>query len=200
MTKNIDGNDIFHASDRKSWRSWLKTNHNTEKGVWLIFYKTNSGKAGVNYAEAVEEALCYGWIDSRKKKLDESRSIQFFSPRKLKSYWSSINKERVAKLIGQRKMTRAGKEVVDLAIKNGSWDALNEVDKIIIPDDLQIALKENDAASEHFAAFPKSSKKIILTWILNAKTPATRIKRIVETVNLATRNIRANHYSSPKGK
>src|SRR5688572_18141919 len=136
MTKNTDGNDIFHASDRKSWRTWLKTNHKTEKGVWLIFYKTNSEKTGVNYAEAVEEALCYGWIDSTKKKLDESRSIQFFSPRKLKSYWSSINKERVAKLIAKRKMTRAGIEMIDLAKKNGSWDALNEVDKVIIPDDL----------------------------------------------------------------
>jgi uncharacterized protein YdeI (YjbR/CyaY-like superfamily) len=200
MTKNTDGNDIFYASDRKSWRKWLKANHKTENGVWLIFYKTNSVKAGVNYSEAVEEALCYGWIDSRKKKLDESRSIQFFSPRKIKSYWSSINKERVAKLIAQRKITRAGMEMIDLAKQNGSWDALNEVDKIIIPNDLQIALEENAVASEHFNAFPKSSKKIILTWILNAKTPATRSKRIIETVKLATKNIRANHYSSPKGK
>ena len=194
MTKHTDGNDIFHATDRKSWRSWLKANHKKEKGLWLIFYKISSGKTCVNYSEAVEEALCYGWIDSRKKKLDESRSIQFFSPRKLKSYWSSINKERVTKLITKRKMTRAGMEIIDLAKKNGSWDALNEVDKIIIPGDLLTALEENTAASEHFNAFPKSSKKIILTWILNAKTPGTRSKRIVETVKLANKNIRANHY------
>jgi len=199
MTKHTDGKDIFHATDRKNWRQWLKTNHKTKKGVWLIFYKLNSGKTNVNYPAAVEEALCYGWIDSRKKKLDESRSIQFFSPRKIKSYWSSINKDRVAKLIAQRKMTTAGMEVIDLAKKTGSWDALNDVDKIIIPDDLLKALEEDPAASEHFSAFPKSSKKIILTWILNAKTPGTRDKRIVETVKLASKNIRANHYVSPKG-
>ena len=200
MIKHTDGNEIFHASDRKSWRGWLKTNHKTVTGVWLVFYKNNSGKTGVNYPEAVEEALCYGWIDSRKKKLDESRSVQFFSPRKPKSNWSSINKERVAKLIAKGKMTRGGLEMIDLAKKNGSWNALNEVDMIIVPNDLQKALDENAAAYEHFTGFPKSSKKIILTWILNAKTPATRSKRIVETVKLASKNIRANHYTPIKGK
>jgi uncharacterized protein YdeI (YjbR/CyaY-like superfamily) len=200
MNKHTDGNDIFHATDRKNWKIWLKTNHKKKKGVWLIFYKIRSEKAGVDYQAAVEEALCYGWIDSRKKKFDESRSIQFFSPRKIKSNWSSINKERVTKLIAQRKMTRAGMEVIDLAKKNGSWDALNEIDKMIIPDDLLKALEENAAASGYFNAFPKSSKKIILAWILNAKTPGTRSKRIIETVKLATKNIRANHYTPPKGK
>ena len=200
MAKHTDGNDLFYATDSKSWRSWLKLNHKKEKGVWLIFYKTSSGKTSVNYPEAVEEALCYGWIDSRKNKLDETRSIQFFSPRKVQSNWSSLNKERVAKLIVRKKMTRAGMEMIDLAKKSGTWDALSDVDKIIVPGDLVKALEDNAAASEHFNAFPKSSKKLILTWILNAKTPETRNKRIVEIVKLATKNIRANHYSSPKEK
>jgi uncharacterized protein YdeI (YjbR/CyaY-like superfamily) len=198
MAKHTDGNEIFHATDSKSWRSWLRANHKTAKGVWLIFFKAGSEKKGVNYAEAVEEALCYGWIDSRKKKLDEARSMQFFSKRNPKSYWSSLNKERVAKLIARKKMTKPGMEMIDLAKESGTWDALTEVDRITIPDDLNKYLDQNPTAREHFNAFPPSSKKIILSWILNARTPETRSKRIKETVDLAFKNIRANQYSPPK--
>jgi uncharacterized protein YdeI (YjbR/CyaY-like superfamily) len=200
MAKHTDGNDIFHATDRKSWRSWLKANHKTRKGVWLIFFKANNEKKSVSYAEAVEEALCYGWIDSRKKKLDDTRSIQFFSKRNPKSYWSSLNKKRVAMLIARKKMTKPGMEMIDLAKEKGTWDALTEVDKITLPGDLIKALDQNPTALENFKAFPPSSKKIILVWILNAKTPGTRNKRIENTVDLAYKNIRANHYSPTRGK
>jgi uncharacterized protein YdeI (YjbR/CyaY-like superfamily) len=200
MAKNTDGNEIFHAADRKVWRSWLKANHKTAKGVWLMFYKKKSEKKSIGYPEAVEEALCYGWIDSRKNKLDETSSIQFFSQRNPKSNWSSINKERVAKLIARKKMAISGMKMVDLAKETGTWDALIDVDNIRLPDDLVNALEENSISLKHFNAFPDSSKKIILSWILNAKTPETRHKRIAETVKLAEKNIRANHYSQPKRK
>jgi uncharacterized protein YdeI (YjbR/CyaY-like superfamily) len=140
------------------------------------------------------------WIDSKPNALDEFRSIQFFAPRNPKSNWSKVNKERVARLIKEKRITDAGLAVIEAAKKNGAWDALNEVEEMIIPDDLLKALKKEKQAYIYFMAFPKSSKKNILEWIYNAKQTETRNKRIEETVTLAKDNIRANHYRQPKGK
>ena len=194
MRKHTDGIEIIHAKDRKAWRDWLQRNHAKKKSVWLKNYKPASGKSRVSQDQAVEEALCFGWIDSKANKLDELSSIQFFSRRKAKSNWSKINKQRVDKLIKEGLMQPAGLAAIEEAKRNGSWDALNEVEEMIMPGDFLKALDKNKKAKTFFMAFPKSSKKIILQWIYSAKQVETRKKRVSEAVRLATQNVRANHF------
>jgi uncharacterized protein YdeI (YjbR/CyaY-like superfamily) len=191
-TKN--GVKTFYAKSAKEWRKWLEKNHEKEKAVWIIFYKKDSGTPSVSYVEAVEQALCFGWIDSKANKRDEESYYQYFAKRNPKGKWASTNKARVEKLIAQGLMTPAGMEMIDLAKKTGTWDALNDVEAVIIPDDFMKALKKNKKALAHWEAFPISSKKIILFWISDAKRPETRQKRIEESVRLAAENIKANHY------
>lgn len=184
----------FNAENRQVWRSWLLKNHSKVSATWLIIYKKDSGKASITYKEAVEEALCFGWIDSKPNKRDAESYYQYFAPRNPKSGWSKINKAAIEKLMASHKMMPAGLRAMELAKKNGAWNALDEVDNHHLPHDLREALGSNEMAARNFEAFPKSSKKIILEWIHQAKKPETRLKRIEETVSLATRNIRANHY------
>lgn len=186
---------LYHAKNRIAWRKWLEKNHITKENVWLIMYRKESGVPSVNYADAVEEALCFGWIDSVKNKRDEESSCQYFSKRKPKSVWSKLNKQRVEKLSKLNLIYPAGKAMIDLAKKSGTWSALDEVENLIMPDDLKKAFVKNKIACNYFEAFPPSSKKIILYWISSAKQPETRMKRIKETVILAAKNIRANHYT-----
>jgi uncharacterized protein YdeI (YjbR/CyaY-like superfamily) len=200
MAKHTDGVEMYYAKDRETWRKWLTKNYKKYKAVWLIYYKPISGKTRVSYNDAVDEAICFGWIDSKPNKLDELRSIQFFAPRHPKSNWSKVNKERVSRLLKEGRMTAAGVAIVEAAKKNGSWDALNEVEEMVIPEDLLKALKKKKRAYGYFMAFPKSSKKNILEWIHNAKQEETRGNRIAETVRLAEEDIRANHYRQPKKK
>jgi len=194
MAKKNDNLERYYARDRQEWRDWLAKNHVTAPGVWLIYYKKESGQPRVDYADAVEEALCFGWIDSTANKLDDERYMQFFSPRKPKSVWSKSNKQRVARLIEQGLMMPAGLEKIEAAKQDGSWDTLNTVEDLIVPADLQAALDANESARVNFEAFSNSSRKIILWWIESAKRPETRAKRIAETVTLAAQNIKANHY------
>lgn len=189
-----NGIQTFYAENAKTWRNWLQKNHAAAVSIWLIIYKKESGVPSIYYAEAVEEALCFGWIDSKPNKRDSKSYYQFFAKRNPKSNWSKVNKAKVEKLIKEKRMTKAGMAAIELAKQNGTWTALDEVDNSIIPDDLQKALMKNKIASTNFDAFPKSSKKIILEWILNAKKEETRKKRIEETVSLAAKNIKANHY------
>jgi uncharacterized protein YdeI (YjbR/CyaY-like superfamily) len=184
----------FHAKTRNEWRQWLAEHHQREKSVWLIIYYKSSETASVYYEEAVEEALCFGWIDSVAHKRDEESRYQFFSPRKAKSNWSKSNKERAERMIAAGLMTTEGQKRIDLAKETGTWDALVDVQNSIVPDDLQELLNRNKVALYHFQANPPSSKRIIIEWILNAKKPETRQKRIEETVRLAAENIKANHY------
>ncbi len=188
----------FHAKDQKAWRNWLQKNHDKEKQDWLIMYKKDSGIASLSHDEAVAEAICFGWIDSVANKRDEQSKYQYFSVRKPKSNWSRINKLKVEKLIADGKMAPAGMAMVELAKRTGTWTALDEVENLAEPADLAAALKKMPSAREHWDKFPRSAKRGILEWILNAKTPETRLKRITETVTLAARNERANQYK-PKG-
>jgi uncharacterized protein YdeI (YjbR/CyaY-like superfamily) len=184
----------FYAKTRKQWRVWLQNNHTIEKSVWLIIYKKESKTPSVYYPEAVDEALCFGWIDSKPNKRDEESYYQFFSKRNPKSNWSKANRERVEKLMEQGLITPSGHAMIDLAKKTGTWEALVEVQNSIIPEDLQKSFNKNKIAFKNFSAFPTSSKRIILEWILNAKKPETRQKRVEETIELAAKNIKANHY------
>ena len=183
-----------YAKSRTEWRRWLNKNHAKEKSVWLILYHKSSATPSINYNDAVEEALCFGWIDSRANKRDTQSSYLFFAPRKPKSKWSKSNQERVEKLTKQGLMTAAGQAMIDLAKKTGTWDAYAEVHQAGIPDDLQQLFDKNKKAFKHYLDFPPSSKRIILDWIRNAKRPETRQKRIEETVKMAAKNIRVNHY------
>jgi len=192
------GIKTFYAKNRETWRSWLEKNNDKEKSVWLIIYRKDTAKKSVNYAEAVEEALCFGWIDSKANKRDEESFYQFFTRRNLKSNWSRVNKERVAKLIDDRLMTSRGLETIELAKRNGTWTALDKIENLELPIDLKKALKQNAEAAKYFDAFPRSVKKGILEWIQNAKKEETREKRIKETVSLALKNIRANQYTPKK--
>lgn len=179
---------------RAEWRAWLEKNHATSPGVWFVYFKKSAGKVGPSYDDMVEEALCFGWIDSIQRGLDAQRTMLKFTPRKPKSVWSKINKGRIGRLKRLRLMTPAGMAKVDAAKRDGSWNALNEIDKMTVPPDLKAALAANPSAAKHYDAFPPSSKKIILTWIASAKRPETRAKRVSETVRQAAKNLKANHY------
>ena len=189
-----NGIKTFYAKSAKEWRKWLEKNHEKEKAVWIIFYKKNSGTPSVSYVEAVEQALCFGWIDSKANKRDDDSYYQYFTKRNPKGKWASTNKARVEILIAQGLMTPSGMDMIDLAKKTGTWDALNDVESVVIPEDFMKALKKNKKALAHWEGFAKSSKMIILYWISEAKRPETRQKRIDESVRLAAENIKANQY------
>ena len=189
-----DGIKTFYAKSQKEWRKWLEKNHQSEKSVWLIIYKKESGTPSVYYTDAVDEALCFGWIDSKPNKRDDESYYQFFAKRNPKSNWSKVNKGKVAKLLEKGLITKAGLETIETAKQNGTWTALDKVEEMTIPEDLQKAFDKNKTAFAYFDKFPRSSKRNILEWIMNAKRPETRQKRIEETVELATKNIKANHY------
>ncbi len=189
-----DGVKTFHAQDRAAWRAWLAENHTQENSVWLIIYKKDSGVPSIYYDQAVDEALCFGWIDSKPNKRDEQSFYQFFAKRNPKSKWSGVNKKKVAKLIGEGLMTDSGLEMIEIAKKSGTWTALDEVENLVIPDDMQQQLDANPTAKAFFDLFPPSTKRGILEWITNAKQAETRAKRISETVTLAEKNERANQY------
>lgn len=184
----------IQAASREEWRAWLEAHHQTEASVWLIIFRKGGGTPSVQYPEAVDEALCFGWIDSKPNKRDDGSYYQFFSRRNPKSNWSRVNKEKVARLMAEGRMHPSGLAMVDLAKRDGTWDALDEVENLTLPDDLQARFAANPAAFRHWEAFPRSSKRGILEWILNAKKPEKRLKRIEETVALAEKNIRANHF------
>jgi uncharacterized protein YdeI (YjbR/CyaY-like superfamily) len=188
----------YCPKSRSEWRQWLQKNHTQPDGVWLVLAKKESGLKLLSVAEAVEEALCFGWIDSVANKIDVNFFKLFISPRNSKSKWSRINKGRVKKLAKLGLLTPAGKKMIALAKKTGTWEALNEVDQLILPKDLKTALSKSKLASKFFDAFPPSTRRGILEWILNAKQPETRSKRIKETVDLAKKNIRANQYKPLK--
>jgi uncharacterized protein YdeI (YjbR/CyaY-like superfamily) len=182
---------------RTDLRYWLRKNSSRETGIWAIYFKKHH-KDYLPYDAIVEECLCFGWVDSLPRKSDEDRAMLYISPRKSGSNWSNANKARIEDLVSRKLMTRAGMEKVEEAKRDGCWDALIEVQAGVLPDDLIKALNSNRVAKNYFDAFPPSSKRIILEWIAAAKTAVTREKRIIETVEKAAQNIRANHYRQPK--
>jgi uncharacterized protein YdeI (YjbR/CyaY-like superfamily) len=184
----------FHPKSRAEWRTWLEQNYTRTEGVWLIMHKKGTGKPRVDYAEAVEEALCFGWIDSKGNKLDDERSMLWMAPRKPKTGWSKLNKERIEKLIKSKLMTPAGLAKINAAKKDGTWNALDAIEALEIPLDLEKAFSKNRTAKEYFDVFPRSAKRAILEWIASAKKPETRANRIEETVTKAEKNIRANQW------
>ena len=193
MTAQPPANSV-HPATRAAWREWLAQNYTRIEGVWFISYKKAAGRPAVDYEAAVEEALCFGWIDSKGNKLDDERTMLWFAPRKPRTGWSRPNKERVERLIANGQMTPAGLAKIEAAKQDGSWNALDAVENLEIPPDLADALAGYESAEKNFAAFPRSVKRSILEWIANAKRPETRANRVEETARLAAENKRANQW------
>lgn len=184
---------IFYPENLTVWRKWLEKNHLSRQAVWLVFYNKSSGKKTITWSDAVDVALCFGWIDSKKIKIDEESSHQFFSKRKSKSTWSKINKQKVEQLIESGLMTAAGYKSIETAKQNGSWTILDEVEELILPKDLEIAFKNKPNAETFFFSLSKSARKAILQWLVLAKRPETRQKRITEMVELADQKQKPRH-------
>jgi uncharacterized protein YdeI (YjbR/CyaY-like superfamily) len=185
---------MVHAETRASWRAWPGAHHSERDGVWLVSWRAATGKPAVPYGEAVEEALCVGWVDSRPGRLDEERSLLWFSPRKPRSGWSRPNKLRVERLTAAGLMLPAGLAVVEAARADGSWTTLDEVEDLVEPDDLRSALDADPLARAAWDAFPRSAKRGILEWIVSAKRAETRATRIASTVAEAHEGRRANQW------
>lgn len=176
----------LHPKNIAAWKKWLDKNHMIEESVWLVFYNKKSGKENINWSEAVDVALCYGWIDSKKQTIDEFSYRQFYSKRKAISTWSKINKDKVAQLIADKQMKQAGLDIIVIAKENGSWTILDEVEALIIPQDLEVAFKKYKTAKSYFQNLSKTKRKMILQWIVLAKKSETRQKRINEIALLAS--------------
>ncbi len=192
MSDLYKGFPTFQARSGADWCNWLDKHHEKERSVWLIIFKKDSGIPSVYNDETVDEALCFGWADSKINKRHAQSYYQYFAARNPKCNWSRINKRKIEHLLAENRMAPAGLRVIEQAKASGTWDALNDVENLIIPEDLGDALDARPRARQHFEAFPRSIKVGNLEWIFNTKLPSTRAKRIEETARLAQDNIRAN--------
>ncbi|MFZ4928374.1 YdeI/OmpD-associated family protein [Chryseobacterium sp. Mn2064] len=183
-----------YVNTKAEWREWLEKNHQSEQSIWLVCNTKKSNLPIIYWTELVDEALCFGWIDSTRKTIDENSFMQLFSRRKPNSTWSKINKEKVVKLIENNLMTKAGLETIRIAQENGSWNILDSVEDLQIPDDLNEAFKINVDAHEYFESLSKSVKKMLLQWIIMAKRAETRQKRIDEIVMHAAQKKRPKQF------
>ncbi len=188
-----DGRPLLLVETRHEWRAWLDQNHGSSPGVWLVSWKKATGNPYVPYGDTVDEALCYGWIDSRVNTLDDQRAMRLFTRRNPKSPWSRINKEKALRLMQEGRMMEPGARMVAAAQSNGAWTVYDEIEALVIPPDLAAALADNETAQTCFDNFPPSSKKNILWWIKSARKPETRTARVAKTAELAAQNRMANH-------
>lgn len=186
--------ESFYPAGRQAWRAWLQENHLKKQAVWVLFYKTAAGVPTLSWSDAVDEALCFGWIDSTKRSLDDEKFIQYFSKRKPNSIWSRINKEKVVKLRKAGLMWPAGEACITTAQQNGSWTTLDIVEDGTIPEDLVEELRIRPGADDFFQSLSKSARKSILQWLVMAKRPETRRKRVVEIAELAGQQLKPKQF------
>jgi uncharacterized protein YdeI (YjbR/CyaY-like superfamily) len=182
---------IYHPPRLAAWRAWLTVNHDDARGVWVASWRPASGREAVPYEHLVEEALCFGWIDSTVNVLDEQRGLQLMTPRKPKSSWTRLNRQRVARLEDEGRMTDAGRRAVEAAQANGWWTIFDPVEDLIEPDELATALDAMPAARAAWDGFPPSARKQMLWWVISAGKPATRADRIAKIVSAAEQGRRA---------
>ncbi|SFT09059.1 YdeI/OmpD-associated family protein [Sphingobacterium wenxiniae] len=180
----MQATEIFYPTSLTAWRKWLEKNHLSKQSVWLVFYTKKSKKKTISWRNAVDVALCFGWIDSKKVKIDEETAHQFFSKRKPRSTWSKINKEKVQQLIDDGLMTPAGFHSIEIAKHNGSWTILDGVEDLIIPDDLEQAFSRHEGSKNYFLSLSKTTRKMMLQRLVLAKRSETRRKRIDEITKL----------------
>jgi len=181
----------LYFKNAAEWRAWLHDNHHSSTGVYLIFYRVDSANESMRWEEAVQVAICYGWIDSTVKKLDEERRRQMFTPRKEKSVWSKLNKTYIEKLIAEDLMHESGLRKIEIAKQNGSWTSLDSVENHEIPQDLELAFQQNKIAFDNYNSFSPSYRKSYLYWLNQAKREETRKARIAEIISLCEQNIKA---------
>lgn len=187
----MEEKEHLYFKNADEWRAWLHDNHHSSKGIYLLFYKVSSNFESMRWEEAVKVAICYGWIDSTVKKIDEHQRRQLFTPRKDKSVWSKLNKTYIEKLIQENAMHESGLRKIEIAKQNGSWNSLDEVENHIIPEDLQLAFDDNKKAWGNYQSFSPSYRKSYLYWLNQAKRIETRDKRIKEIILLCEQNIKS---------
>lgn len=190
MTAHDDAPHI-QPPDRAAWRAWLQANHATAKGVWVVSWRSRTGRATLGYEAAVEEALCFGWIDGTGGTVDDERGRLYFAPRRRGSVWAASNRARVERLVAAGRMMPAGLAAVERAKADGSWTVLEASERLEVPADLEAALAERPPAAAFFAALPPSTRKMALGWIATAKRPETRARRIAAVADAAARDERA---------
>lgn len=186
----LDDYEQVLLTSRAELRAWLTVNADTAPGVWAVTYKRATGEPAPSYEELVLECLCFGWIDSTVRTRDERTSMQLLAPRKPQSTWAATNKARVERLLAEGLMTERGLRAIEVAKANGSWSALDAVERLEMPDDLSEALAARPHARENFDAFPPSARKQTLWFIVSAKRPATRATRIAKVADGAAENLR----------
>jgi uncharacterized protein YdeI (YjbR/CyaY-like superfamily) len=184
----------FCPRDQQDWRAWLQQHHQSKEAVWLIYFKKDSPKQNLTWSDAVDEALCFGWIDSTARPIDDERYKQYFTKRKPKSNWSKINKDKVEVLTEQGRMADAGLKSIEEAKENGSWTFLDAIEALIVPDDLKEALAEYPSAADYFDNLGRSDKKLLLYWVISAKRDTTRKKRVSEIVASAREGLKPKAF------
>ncbi|UMB53530.1 YdeI/OmpD-associated family protein [Lutibacter sp. A64] len=189
--KNVED---YCPANYHDWRKWLELNHNKKDGVWLIFYKKKSPKFNLSWSDSVDQALCFGWIDSVKKTIDTETYKQYFSKRKPKSNWSKINKDKVQFLIEQGLMNENGYKSIEIAKANGSWTFLDQIEALIIPEDLKEEFAKHNNSLAFFKCLSNSNKKILLYWVVSAKRKETRKKRVFEIAYNASKNLKPRQF------
>jgi uncharacterized protein YdeI (YjbR/CyaY-like superfamily) len=182
---------IYHAESRQQWRAWLEAHHDVERGVWLCSWRSSVDRPRCAYPDAVEEAICFGWIDSTVTILDDERNLQMFTRRKARSTWTRLNRDRAARMEEAGLMTDAGRAAIGIAKDNGWWTILDPVEDLIEPDELAVALDAEPEARRQWDAFPPSARRAMLWWVVSAMRAETRRKRISAIVTSAARGERA---------
>lgn len=188
---DLEEKEILYFKNAHEWRKWLHNNHNLSKGVHLVFYKVSSANESMRWEDAVQVAICYGWIDSTVRKMDEERRRQLFTPRKDKSVWSKLNKNYVEKLTADNLMHESGLKKIETAKKNGSWQSLDTVESLEMPKDLEMAFAKNKSALDNYHNFSPSYRKNYLYWLNQAKREETRQSRIEQIVKFCEQNIKS---------
>ena len=191
--------ETFCSASPQHWREWLQAHHAERQSVWLIYHKKHSSTPSLTWSQAVDEALCFGWIDSRAQPLDDERYRQFFSRRKPGSAWSKINKAKVERLTSVGLMTPAGLASIETAKQNGAWTLLDEVEELRLPTDLAQRLVAQPLAASYFERLSRTNKRNILQWLMLAKRPATRQKRLAEIVDSAAQQLKPAQFRSHPG-
>lgn len=183
-----------HVETREQWRAWLREHHRTVRAVWLVSWKKHTGRPAVAYGEAVSEALAFGWVDSRPAELDADRTMLYYTPRRVGSAWSRPNKLRVAELERTGLISDHGRRAVESAKQDGSWTVLDDVEDLVVPSDLAAAFARHPGAAPTWESLPRSARRGILEWIVQARNRSTRDRRIEQTASLAARGERANQW------
>lgn len=187
-----DEHEWFQAESRTAWRAWLAANHATSAGVWLVTWRKSSGRPTLSNDDIVEEALAFGWIDAKGGKVDDERTRLLLVPRRAGSNWSAINKRRIERIMAVGLITDAGRRAVERAQADGSWTRLDEVEQLVISDDLAAAFDRHPGSRDRWDGFAPSARKAVLTWLVTAKTAATREKRVNEIARMAAAGQLAN--------